>query len=499
MSTIRRQSIRSSVIIYTGFALGLLNTYLFTRQGGFTQSQYGLVGIFVSIATLMFSFANLGMQAYIYKFFPYYEDNLPRKHNDLLTWALIGGLIGFILVAIAGIAFKDLIIRKFGAHSKELITYYGWTFPLGFGLTIYMLLETYAWQIKKSVLSNFLREVLFRGLTTILILATLTGIFKSFNPFIKFFSLNYLVISIFLLSYLLWKKEFHIRFEVSRVTRKFRKKILTLASFVWGGGFLHNLAAVFGQFVIASVAQNGLADAGVFILAQYMTSVMQAPQRSIIAASTAPLSKAWKDKDFQKINLIYYRSSINQLVFSMGIFALIYLNFRDGIHSFHVQENFLNAQRVFLFLGLSCIIDMGTGVNTQIIATSTYWRFDFITGIILLALSLPLSYILTKQLGIIGPALSNLFSFTIYNAIRWGFLWKKFNMQPFDRKSVIAILNALAAFFISYYLFRNHSGILWILLRSITFIVVYLTATVYLSISPDTINIWNTIRKRIGI
>jgi hypothetical protein len=102
-------------------------------------------------------------------------------------------------------------------------------------------------------------------------------------------------------------------------------------------------------------------------------------------------------------------------------------------------------------------------------------------------------------LGIIGPALSNLFSFTIYNAIRWGFLWKKFNMQPFDRKSVIAILNALAAFFISYYLFRNHSGILWILLRSITFIVVYLTATVYLSISPDTINIWNTIRKRIGI
>ena len=33
MSNIRRQSIISSVVIYIGFAIGLLNIYLFTRQG----------------------------------------------------------------------------------------------------------------------------------------------------------------------------------------------------------------------------------------------------------------------------------------------------------------------------------------------------------------------------------------------------------------------------------------------------------------------------------
>ena len=61
MSNIRRQSIISSVIVYFGFALGLVNTYLYTKEGHFTESQYGLVSTFIAIANIMLSFANLGL------------------------------------------------------------------------------------------------------------------------------------------------------------------------------------------------------------------------------------------------------------------------------------------------------------------------------------------------------------------------------------------------------------------------------------------------------
>src|SRR5437868_12874537 len=98
MSTIRRQSIISSIVIYIGFVVGLLNTYLFTKQGSFTETQYGLTGIFIAIATIMMAFSQLAMPSYIYKFFPYYHDHLPPKKNDLLTWALVVSTIGFILV-----------------------------------------------------------------------------------------------------------------------------------------------------------------------------------------------------------------------------------------------------------------------------------------------------------------------------------------------------------------------------------------------------------------
>ncbi|HEY1115122.1 MAG TPA: lipopolysaccharide biosynthesis protein, partial [Chitinophagaceae bacterium] len=78
MSTIRRQSIISSLIIYFGFAIGALNTYLYTRKGGFTEAEYGLTGMFIAVANIMYSVANLGMPAYINKFFPYYNAHLPR-------------------------------------------------------------------------------------------------------------------------------------------------------------------------------------------------------------------------------------------------------------------------------------------------------------------------------------------------------------------------------------------------------------------------------------
>src|ERR1700754_3734934 len=127
MSQIRRQSILSSMVVYVGFVIGFLNTYLFTREGsGFSKTEYGLVSIFIAIALAIYSFSNFGMTAYIYKFYPYYNDNLPRKKNDQLTWALLFSTIGFVLVMIAGVVFKDFVIRKFGGNSPLLIKYYHW-------------------------------------------------------------------------------------------------------------------------------------------------------------------------------------------------------------------------------------------------------------------------------------------------------------------------------------------------------------------------------------
>ena len=101
MGNIRRQSIISSVVIYIGFAIGILNIYLFTRQGlspddHFTDAQFGLYNAFIAIATTMMAFANLAMPSYIYKFFPYYKDHLPPKKNDLITWALVVSSIGYL-------------------------------------------------------------------------------------------------------------------------------------------------------------------------------------------------------------------------------------------------------------------------------------------------------------------------------------------------------------------------------------------------------------------
>ena len=256
MSQIRRQSIISSVVVYAGFAVGFFNTYLFAREGGFTQAQYGLTGIFMAVANIMYCIANMGMPAYIYKFFPYYNDNLPKKKNDQLTWALLISLSGFILVIIAGILFKDLVIRKFGTNSPELLKYYYYIFPFGLGLTLFTILEVYAWQVKKSILTNFLREMFFRLMTTVLILLTFAGVISEFDWFIKIYSFTFLAIALILLLNLLLTNNLSFTFSISHVTRKFYKKILALVSFVYGGNIVYTVSTVFDSILIAAVLPN---------------------------------------------------------------------------------------------------------------------------------------------------------------------------------------------------------------------------------------------------
>jgi len=499
MSAIRRQSIISSAVVYFGFALGFLNTYLFTREGSFfSKEAYGLTGGFIAIANIMFSVANFGMPAYINKFFPYYRSHTDVKKNDMLTLALGISTVGFLFVCFFGWAFQDFVLERF-KNSPGIDDYYYWIFPFGFGLTLFAVVEAYAWQNGKSVFTNFLKEVFFRLIVTVLILLATYGVLKKLDTFIKLYALLYLLIAFILLAYLFIRQKAAPVFSISRVTKKFFNKIVTLCSFIWGGSMVFNIANVFDSIVLMAVLPNGLADLAVFTLAQNITSLIQAPQRGIISAAVGPLSQAWKDKDYERIKRIYARSSINQLLFSCAMFSLIWLNFRDGVQTFHLQQGYLQAQYVFLFLGLSRIIDMGTGVNSQIIGTSTYWRFEFVSGLLLFAVMLPLSYVLTRYLGVIGPGISNLISFAFYNGIRYLFLLKRFRMQPFTKQTALVVLTTILSFFVSHFLFKDKTGMLWMVLRSTVFVVLFAIACIYLQLSPDLQPVLQTIKKRLGL
>lgn len=136
MGQIRKQAILSGVVIYVGFLIGFVNTWLFIKTGqqSFSPAEYGLTRLFFDIGTLMFAVASLGVISVIYKFFPYYRQYLPAEKNDLYTWSIVVVCVGFLLVVIAGYFFEPLIIRKYSERSVLLIDYYPWVFVFGFGI-----------------------------------------------------------------------------------------------------------------------------------------------------------------------------------------------------------------------------------------------------------------------------------------------------------------------------------------------------------------------------
>ncbi|MBB1284159.1 polysaccharide biosynthesis C-terminal domain-containing protein [Flavisolibacter sp. BT320] len=499
MSTIRRQSLISSMVVYVGFAIGFLNTYLFTRQGGFTKEQFGLTAIFVAVAQLMYSLSSVAMPAFVTKFFPYYKAHLPRSQNDLLTIALVIPSIGFLPVIVLGLLFKETLVSNIFNNSPELLQYYYWLFPFGFGFTIFMVLDMYTWQLQKAVLSNVLKEVMFRAFVTILIALTMFGVINNFSTFIGLYSFVYVGLMLFLFVYLGIQGHLNFAFRISKVTRRFKNKIKVLVGFVWSGGLIFSLSSVIDTLFIAAILPNGIGAAGIFTFGQYMTSLIQAPQRAVVSAATGPLSAAWREKDYNRIQRIYQRSSINQLLFSCAMFSLIWINFEDGIRTFELQPAYLEAKWVFFYFGLTRIIDMGTGVNSQIIGTSSFWRFEFISGLVLLGLMLPLNFFLTRSLGMYGPALANLISFTVYNIIRFLFLYRKFGMQPFTRKTLYTLLMAGACFLLAYLPFRDFTGLHWLVIRSLVFLIPFAFFTVLWKLSEDVNPIWQTLKKRIKL
>lgn len=498
MSTkIRRQSIVSSLVVYCGFLVGFVNVFLFTKNGAFSTDQYGLYNMFIAAGTFLASLGSMAMPSYIHKFFPFYENNLPLKSNDQLSWALLISLLGCLLVGIGGWLFKGLVIQKFGSSSALFVQYYKWLFPFVFGLILYNVLEAYGWVLQKSVLTTFIREVEWRLLITVITVLFSFGFIKTFDTFVIFYSFTYLILFITLLFYLLFKKKVFLSLKLSVVTKKFFKKIVTFCLFIFSAGIVSSLSGIFDTIVIASVLPNGLASAAIFSLAQLMASIVQAPQRGIIAASIPHLSFAWKNKNIKSIQTIYQRSSINLLLAATVLFVLIALNYKHAVVTFNLQEEYLLGFAPFIFLGLTRMIDLGTGVNAQIIGTSNFWRFELISSMILLIFMLPLSYILARRFGIMGPPIAGLVSTFVYNFIRIIFLWKKFRLFPFTPNSLYTVLLGLSVFIITWFLFNSVAGWAGLFIRSIFVLILFGVGIFFLKPSPDIKPVMDSLLERI--
>ena len=496
MSGIRKQAIISSILVYIGIPFGALNTYFFVKQGAFSSDQYGLTRLFNDVAQNFYVIASLGVIPIIYKFYPYYKDNLSDEENDLLGRSFVKALIGFILVAIACFVFEPLVIRKFTARSKLFVEYYFWVLPYAFGWLFFSLLEGYAWALQKTVLSNFLKETGVRLITTFFIVFYFLRV-VSFHEFMYLFSMLYIIIAVILLVYLIRTKKFHFTFKKSRVTKKFRKKVFAMQSLIFGGIIITTVGQTVDGMIIASLL--GLTPTAIYSLALYTANLIQIPQRSIQSISVGVLVRLWKEKNFAEIKRIYRRSSINMLLLSLFIFGNVWLNISDGLQVFHIQDQYAAGIPLLLIFGFIRIIDAGTGVNGQIIGTSNFWRFEFITGIIMLALRVPLSYIFIKQYGIIGSAYGDLISLTVYNYIRYEFLRRRFQMQPFTIQTIYSILMGFAAYFISYFLFRSQFGWFAMIARSVVFSGVLIGATFMFKLTPDAMQLYDVAKKRLGI
>ncbi|MFY7965063.1 MAG: lipopolysaccharide biosynthesis protein [Chitinophagaceae bacterium] len=492
MQTLRKQTILSSIFMIMGFMFGGITILLYTKYGVLTKEEVGLTKIIIDFSQLAVAFSSLGLLPVLYKFHPYYNDNLPKNKNELLTIVFMGCLIGFSIFCAVGYFIKPIFVRKYSGNSPLVVDYYPYLFVFAFGMLLFSVFESLSFVRHRSIVSNFLKETALR-LMTVLLLVVFYFLKQtqsmSFDTFISLYSMQMLLIFFILFFYLKQKGEIHFHFKIGIVTKRFWKKMLSMQSLLYSSLLITTLATVIDAFVLG--AKKGGATVGDFTIAQYGANLVSVPQKAIIGGSIGILTIAWKNKNFLEINRIYSRSCINLSLMVLFLFGNIWLNAIPLIDFLKIDPTWKLGMNTMFFICVARVIDASTGVNNLILGTSTYWRFDYITGIILLAIRVPTSFYFIDKFGLIGSAYSDILSMLIYNFIRYEYLRRKFNMQPFTYKNLLAILLAILAYYIAFYSCFSFSGFMGIALRGFIFSTVMIVGIFAFKLTPDAKQLWD--------
>jgi O-antigen/teichoic acid export membrane protein len=244
------------------------------------------------------------------------------------------------------------------------------------------------------------------------------------------------------------------------------------------------------------IVLKGLSDASIFAIATYVSAILEIPQRSLTAISIPILAKSWKDKDFANIKHIYHKSVSNLLAVGLLLFGLIWLNIGNLVAFLnwisHKQGGGYDALINLAFImGLAKLIDLATGVNAQIIGTSNFWKFDFLTNVFFVVISIPLNYYLIQHYDLTGLAFSNLIAYTLYNSVRFGFLYFKFNLQPYTWKHGIFLLLSIGLMLLVHQIPAPANFILNIAVQSSVYGIGFYILAKWINPAPEIFNYFN--------
>ena len=146
------------------------------------------------------------------------------------------------------------------------------------------------------------------------------------------------------------------------------------------------VASISSQVVlyIDKIMINDLIDlkaVGVYSTAAFFGTVITMPMVAMQQIASTVVAEAWKSNDTENIKKIYTKSCLVQLAVGLWVFIGVCANLHN-IFEFLTPE-YRAGKMVIVWIGLSKVIDMATGINGTILNTSKYYYIDTIMFILL--------------------------------------------------------------------------------------------------------------------
>ena len=485
MGIIRNQSIKNSISFYIGMVIGAVNTVLIYPNVFNDQPEHwGLLSILVAYATLIGTFSSLGVPRIFIRYFP-----AIKEKGQLYFLSLITPLFGFIISCFGYWLFKAELFDLLNA-SPLLQENFFYIFLLVFFISFYDVLTSVSRSYLDAATPIFLNEI-FLKLYCLIILLIHGFKFIDFTAFLQLYVAGFLFKFLILFIIQISKGNLSLNLTVGALKIK---EIVVYGFYVLIGGASVMFVSRLDMLMIGALLD--LEQVAFYTLAFYIGSVIKVPGKSIVSISVPLLAKAWDEQDFKQIQTIYSKSSINQLIVGGLFFLCIWINI-DAIFSI-LPEKFSYGKWVVMYIGLAQLFNVAAGLNGSIIVNSKYYKYDLVTNILLVVLTIISNYLLIPKYGINGAAMATAFSVFLFNLIRLILIKVKMGMQPFSLKTLYTILILLAVYGISIYLPLSGNLYLDIVWKTFVVLAIFIPLLLTLELSEDINKIVNDVRKRFG-
>jgi len=484
MGIVRNQSIKNSISFYIGMVIGAINTVIiYPNAFNDHPEHFGLIQILVAYAIVVSAFATLGIPKIFVRFFP-----TIKEKGQLYFLSLITPLLGFAFAVLSYFLFKEQIFELLNA-SQLLKANFFYIILLVFFIGFYDVLTAVSRSFLSAATPIFINEVFFKVYSMLVLLFHWFG-YLDFTTFLKVYLFGYFLkfAIIFLIQ---WKNDrFSLAFSVNELKLK---EILSFGLFVIIGGASVMIVTRIDMMMIGSMLD--LEQVAFYTVAFFIGNAIKVPGKSIGAISIPLVAKAWEKQDYKEIQMLYTKSSINQLIIGGVLFLCIWLNINE-IFSF-LPAKFHGGKWVVFYIAIAQLFSMANGINGTIIVNSKYYRYDLYTNVILVFVTIATNYLLIPEYGIDGAAMATAVSVLLFNLIRLILIKVKMNMHPFSLQTIKTILLLFVMFLTLDFLPNSSNAFADIIWKSIVVIVLFIPAVVYFNLSKDIIEIIKELKSKL--
>ncbi|MBS1614978.1 MAG: polysaccharide biosynthesis C-terminal domain-containing protein [Bacteroidetes bacterium] len=387
---------------------------------------------------------------------------------------------------------EPYIISRYKGFDRQYIEeFYAWLPLLGLLMSYMMLFEYYLVSRMKVALSVAMREVLLRLLNVLLIALFYAG-FLDFHQFVIGTVLVHVIPVAVLFALSKRTRGFQICFDW-RVFN--RKELYQIVHYAWYHLLLTvilNLNGMLDILLIGMLSPNGLADVAVYNIALLLISFLSIPFRAMSGAAFPRLNEAFIDKS-PELDSLFTRSAVNIQLVTAAMWLLIAANLHNAVAI--LPKGYEAIAPAFLVLSLGRIIDLSTGLNTEVISITDHYKFTFRLSALLLISIFVLDRIFIPKYGLMGAAWVATGTLAAFNLAKLLFLYQKMKLLPFNKGSLSLLFACLLVFALNFILPAWPNPILDTIYRSLLLMIAYIGLLFLLRPSPDLTAYLAQIRK----